>query len=78
MSLEDLEKAGILLPREDWGSHDIHTRVRKGPLLVVSVMTPVALGMMYVGNGARTTWLGLVLFLGLLGAFTFVTLRGVR
>lgn len=78
MSLEDLERAGILLPREEWGTHDIRTHVAKAPLLVLGTLTPVSVALMYVGNGEWLTWAGLGVFFVLMTAFTWLSLRGVR
>jgi hypothetical protein len=78
MSLDDLERAGILLPREEWGTHDIHTNVAKIPLLVLGAFAPVCAVLMYVGNGAWLTWAGLGVFFVLMAAFTWLSLRGIR
>jgi len=78
MSLEDLEQAGILLPREAWGTHDIHTHVARVPLLVLGTLAPVSVALMYVGNGEWLTWAGLGVFFALMAAFTWLSLRGIR
>ena len=78
MSLDELEQAGILLPREKWGTHDIHTNVAKIPLLILGALAPVAAALMYVGNGTGLTWAGLGLFFVLMAAFTWLSLRGIR
>lgn len=78
MSLEDLEQAQLLLPREQWGTHDIHTHVAKLPLLVSGALVLLSAAMMYAGNGGWLTWVGLALFFAVLTAFTWVSLRGIR
>jgi hypothetical protein len=78
MPLEELEKAGILLPREEWGKHDLETRVRKAPLLVTGALVPISAVLMYAGDGKLLTWIGLALFFGFLGSFTFLSLKGIR
>jgi hypothetical protein len=76
MSLEELERAGLLLPREEWGRPPDG---RPGRL----VLLPVGLGavcsgwLMYTGNGGALTWVGLGLFLLALAAFTLVSLRSI-
>jgi hypothetical protein len=78
MSMEDLERAGILLPREAWGTHPIHTNVAKVPLLILGILAPVCAALMYVGNGQWLTWAGLGVFFVLMVAFTWLSLRGIR
>jgi hypothetical protein len=78
MGLEDLNKAGVLLPKEEWGEHDIMTGVRKLPLLAVALLVPLSAALMYFGDGHALTWIGLVLFLVFLAGFTFLSLRGIR
>jgi hypothetical protein len=77
MSLEDLERAGLLLPREEWGHPPDERRVRLALL-------PIGLGaicsgwLMYTGDGGGLTWAGLGLFLATLAAFMLVSLRSIR
>lgn len=78
MSLEDLEKAGILLPREEWGTHDVHTRVARLPLLLLGALVPVSAALMYAGDGELLTWIGVGLFFVQLVVFTWLSLRGIR
>ncbi|MBN1341762.1 MAG: hypothetical protein JXQ73_03740 [Phycisphaerae bacterium] len=78
MSLEDLEQAGILLPRKEWGTRDIHTEVAKTPLVVLGSLVPVSATLMYVGNGNWVTWIGLGLFFAQMVAFTWLSLRGIQ
>lgn len=78
MSIEDLERAGILLPREEWGTKDIHTHVAKVPLLVLGGVVPVSVSLMYLSDGAWLTWVGLGMFLVQFGVFTWLSLRGIR
>lgn len=78
MSLEDLERAGLLLPQEQWGTQDIHTKVAKIPLIILGVLVLTASGLMFGGNGGWVTWIGLGLFFVVLAAFTWLSLRGIR
>lgn len=78
MGLEDLRKAGVLLPKEEWGKRDLSTDVKKLPLLVLAALVPASAVLMYVGNGKGLTWIGLALFFVFLGGFTFLSLRGIR
>jgi hypothetical protein len=78
VSFEDLERAGLLLPREEWGTRDIHTEVAKAPLIVLGVFVPVFATLMYAGNGEWLTWVGLGLFFAQMATFTWLSLRGIR
>ena len=78
MSLEDLDRAGILLPKEQWGTRDIHTHVAKIPLALLGALVPVAAALMYVGDGDWSTWVGLGLFFVQFAGFTWLSLKGIR
>jgi len=78
MSLEDLEDAGILLPRDEWGKHEIKTRQNKPLVLLLAAAAVVSVVLMYFGDGRRWTWIGLGLFLLALGAFTSTSLHTVN
>ena len=69
MSLEDLEQAGVTLPRDQWGKRRPRPAMNK-PLFIVTVVAAVtAAVMMYMGRGGSATWIGALLFLAaLLGA----------
>ncbi|MGH8543085.1 MAG: hypothetical protein ACREX3_05515 [Gammaproteobacteria bacterium] len=77
MSLEDLESAGILLPREEWGKRDLTTAVNKPLLVVAGIVAVVTCAFMYVGNGGPLTWVGGLVYLVDLVAFTWVSWRAV-
>lgn len=77
MSLEDLEDAGILLPREEWGKHETKTRQNKLLVLLPAAVAVVSAVLMYWGNGRLWTWIGLGLFLVALLAFTGAALQAV-
>jgi hypothetical protein len=78
MALEDLERDGMLKPRDQWGTSDLHTRVPRIPLLIIAVLAIGGCVVMYVGDGRLLTWLGLLAFLiGLVG-FTWISWRGIR
>ena len=77
MSLEDLERAGITLPRDQWGKREVRSTVNR-PLFLAAAAGAVAAGiLMYWGNGGITTWIGAILFLASLFTVTGVALRAV-
>jgi hypothetical protein len=78
MALEDLERDGMLKPRDQWGTTELHTRVARIPLVVVALLAIGGCVVMYVGDGDLLTWIGLVAFLVALGAFTWLSWRGIR
>lgn len=78
MSLEDLERDGILLPREQWGQTDQHTTVNKPALLALAAAGVVSAALMFWGNGTLWTWLGLGLFLVSFFAFTGMSLHAIQ
>ena len=77
MSLEDLERAGITLPRDQWGKREVRSTVNR-PLFLAAAGGAVVAGiLMYWGNGDITTWIGAILFLASLFTVTGVALRAV-
>jgi len=38
LSLRDLRQLGVLLPKEEWGQHDLRTTVNKGALAIVMIV----------------------------------------
>ena len=77
MSLEDLQKAGILLPEEEWGEHSLETTANKPAMIAVGVVAVVAAVLMYLGGGRSLTWIAVVGFLADLAAFTWLSWRAV-
>lgn len=78
MSLESLEQDGILLPREQWGKADLHTTVNKPRLIALGVVAVAGCGLMLWGDGNAWTWIGLMLFLADLFAFTAFSMQAIR
>ena len=78
MSLEDLENAGVLLPREQWGTRDLRTTVNKPLLLALGAGAIVSAFLIYWGNGSLYTWIGTVFFLLVLLGFTMASLRAIE
>lgn len=78
MSLKDLQDHGILLPKEEWGVHDLHTSVNETELILCVLFGFVTLAMMYLGGGEALTFVGTVLFIGFLGWITHVSIKGIE
>lgn len=78
MSLEKLEEDGILRPREEWGESELRTTVNKPRLIAMGIAALASCGLMLWGNGDIRTWIGLVLFLADLFAFTAFSMLDIR
>jgi hypothetical protein len=77
MSLDHLERAGVTLPREEWGKREVRSTVNR-PLFVVTAALAVGAGLlMYLGDGRFTTWAGAGLFLLALFGVTSISLLAV-
>lgn len=77
MPLEDLQKAGLILPEDQWGKRDLTSDVRRVPLLLSATSIPAWAALMYIGDGGWITWIGIILFFAFLSAFTWLSLRGI-
>lgn len=77
MTLEDLEAAGVLLPREEWGERSLMTTTNKPVLVALGALAVAACVLMYVGDGSLWTWIGAGAFLGILILFTWLSMRAV-
>ena len=77
MSLDDLERAGVTLPRVQWGKRKLRSTVNR-PLFLAGAAAAVAADiLMYAGDGGVATWAGAVLFMFSLLAVTVTALRAV-
>ena len=62
MSIEDLEKHGVLLPKKEWGKHELKTTTSEIPMLLIFLCSVAGCVMTWVGGGNTWTWIGIVLF----------------
>lgn len=62
MSIEDLEKHGILLPKEEWGTHNLSTTTAEIPLLIAFLVGVVGTVLTFWGGGDTWTWVGICTF----------------
>jgi hypothetical protein len=77
MSVEDLEAAGLLLPRDQWGAPPRRPPFRV-PTLVLGVLAALSGGLMSWGDGRASTWIGLGLFFAVLAGFTVFSLAAIE
>jgi len=78
VSLKDLHQAGVLLPRDEWGVHDLHTSVNK-PMLVAAMLVGLAsVVLMYVGGGDTLTFVAGGLFIGFMAWITHISIKAVN
>jgi len=77
MTLEDLRDHGVLLPEEEWGTHELETTVPEWPLLVAFLTAAGLWVLAYLGEGGLLTALSVTGFLVLLFAITWICDRGV-
>ncbi len=73
---QELEKDGMLAPRGEKATKDMHTHVNKGSLLVCAILAIISATSMYLGNGELLTWIGTGLFLLTLAWFTKISVKG--
>jgi len=78
VSLRELNQAGMLLPRHEWGRHDLHTTVNKVALVLALLLGLVSVILMYASGGRWPTFLGIVLFLVFMGWITYISIMAVR
>lgn len=77
-SEKGLEKEGMLAPKGEQSTIDLHTRVNRTELIICGVIATISSAMMYVGDGNYLTWLGMGGFLISLFGFTAVSVRGAN
>lgn len=62
MSIEDLEQHGVLLPKDEWGTHKIETTTSEVPLLFTFLVSVAGCTAAFLGAGTAWTWIGIVVF----------------
>ena len=75
-SEKKLEKEGILAPKGEQQTADLHTRVNKIPLLLCGILAIGSCVLMILGAGHLLTWIGMVAFFVGLGWFTQISIKG--
>ncbi len=75
MSLEDMERAGVTLPRDQWGKRDLRSAVNRKRFVAAAAPAAVASFLMLAGNGGALTRVGRRRFLIALFAATGMALR---
>jgi amino acid transporter/nucleotide-binding universal stress UspA family protein len=75
-SEKELEKEGMLAPRGEEATEDMHTRVNKTSLLLSGLIAIFSSALMYIGDGNSLTWIGVGGFFVGLFWFTIISVRG--
>lgn len=78
MSLEDLKRAGLILPEREWGKRGLRSAVNRPLLVLVGAGAVISSFLMYAGDGGLLTWLGMGLYLVFLLLFTALSLQAVE
>lgn len=79
MSINDLERHGILLPRKAWGRLAFSMPLlHKLALTAIFLLSISACFFMVIGAGSLLTWLGVMLFLLSLLLFTLASNHGIE
>ncbi|MEA3400718.1 MAG: hypothetical protein U9R79_05665 [Armatimonadota bacterium] len=78
MSLKDLREAGVLLPQDEWGVHDLHTSVNKPMLIAALLFGLAAVVIMYVGGGRMLTFVGGLMFVVFMAWITHISVKAVN
>ena len=78
MSLKDLHQAGVLLPRDEWGVHDLHTSVNKPRLAAALLVGLASVVAMYVGAGGTLTFIAGGLFIAFMAWITHISVKAVN
>lgn len=78
MSIKDLETAGLLLPREQWGRYDVHSRVNRAGVIAAWITAVLSAVLIYVGNGCLLTWVGLAGMAVFLVLFTYLSIHAIN
>ena len=77
MSLKDLKEAGVLLPREEWGTRELRSAVNKPALILAGLLGIVAIILMYHGGGGAVTFVGTGLFLAFMGWISYICISAI-
>lgn len=75
-SEKKLEEEGILAPKGEQQTADLHTRVNKIPLLLCGTLAIGSCVLMLAGGGHLLTWIGMIAFFVGLGWFTRISIKG--
>jgi len=78
VSLKDLQDAGVLLPEDEWGVHELHTSVNKPQLIAALALGLFSVILMYIGGGRALTFIGSGLFLIFMGWITYISVHAVK
>ena len=77
MSLRELNDAGMLLPKDEWGAHDLHSTVSRVAMVSSLLLGLVSIALMYLGAGGTVTMVGIVVFLVFMVWITQISVTAV-
>ena len=77
MSIRELTEAGMLLPKDEWGRHDMHTTVNKVAMVGSLLLGLASVVTMYLGGGGMVTIVGAVGFIGFMAWITWISVKAV-
>ena len=75
MSLRDLEKMGLIRPKEQWGHPHAVRRVPSIAVGVIAAMAVASVATMILADGGVLTWVAIGTFLLTLVVFTVLNVR---
>jgi hypothetical protein len=78
VSLRDLNDSGMLLPKEEWGSHGTHTTANPAAMVAALLLGALSIALIYFGAGGTVTLIGICLFLGFMGWITWISIKAVE
>lgn len=78
MSLGDLQKAGVLLPEEEWGERSLDSTMSRAGTLAAGALGILSAAGMYLGGGGTWTWIAAGVFVIDLLGFTLLAWRAVN
>jgi len=77
VSLRELNDSGMLLPKDEWGAHDLRSTVSRVGMVCSLLLGLVAVALMYLGAGGAVTMVGIVLFLVFMVWITQISVSAV-
>ncbi len=77
MALKDLRELGVLLPDDEWGTHDLHGPINRPAVVLAGLLAAVAIALICAGNGGTLTLVGAGLFLVFMAWATHISIKAI-